>query len=406
MLPMLLCLWLPPATQSPAAADPLGAAQEATAAVRQASLRYALTSTLENASCEIRVDYVAPDRVRIDRTAGGATSSMWLVDGVFAVSSAEGPKPARGRSDSAAVVAELAPAEQALLQAFPNARRRGTKRAAIGMNWGFDEESQKVTVALESQLRAADESPFGWITTLRRKAVPAVDEGAVWSFSTDGHCRVTLSKATGFVQSLDAESPKGKLHMELLELSTEAEVDPARFHLPVAAEGPGDASESLTRVVRRMEEMDLRGRIYGAIAGDGAAAWDEALRARIDQVLRAFHGRTIQKAFEPWMERSRTIHTTISERLAKLRAAGNPPEEVEALRQRERGYLLKQLDEFEKTLATRLSEPELDSPLPRAAELFLREQGVLAEVFRAQVREPALEAYDRATGSNPRPGGG
>lgn len=382
-------------------ADPLAHAFEIARGLESCSARYALTSTLEPGESELRLYYRAPGSVRIDRIAAGKSHTMWCVDGVFALESHEGKQPSRGRIDSAAVAAELAPIETALRAAFPRAEKRAEKRAAIGMGWGFDATAQKTTFGVEAQMGPADGTPLGWLDTLREKGVAPVEDGELLRFSTDGHCEIAISKSSAFLQSLRAESPNGRLSLELRELSTGKPLDPALFQAPAPAQGFTDVSSSLERAIRRVEEQDLRRRIYAAASAH--EPWDDAARAGLDSVLRPFHAAAIAKVLEAWRAKATTINATIADRLDKLRTEGKSPEEVEAARVRERGYLTKQLDELEQGFASRLTAPEpreragVRESWPRQDEILTRELAVIRDVFRTNVREPVLAAFDQAT---------
>lgn len=390
------------AQASPApAADPLERALEIARRLDSCSARYALTSTVDPGESELRLHYRAPSSVRIDRIAAGKSHTMWCVDGVFALESHEEKQPARGRIDSAVITAELAPVEAALRASFPRAEPRAEKRAAIGMGWGFDAKTERATFGVEAQMGPADGSPLGWLDTLREKGVTPMEDGELLRFSTDGHCEIAISKSTAFLQSLRAQSPNGKLTLELRELSTGKTLDPALFQVPAPFQGFTDVSSSLERAIRRVEEQDLRRRIYAAACAH--EPWDDAARAGLDSVLRPFHAAAIAKVLEAWRAKATTINTTIAGRLDKLRAEGKSPEEVEAARVRERGYLTKQLDELDQGFTSRIAAPEPSQRAgagdagPRRDEILTREIAVIRDVFRTSVREPVLAAFDQAT---------
>lgn len=357
-----------------------------------------LTTPEEAGTSRIRIDYEAPGRARTERSsATGDTLTTWCVDGRLAVRIKKADQLLHGQVDSAELFAKLAPTEQALHDAFPSAPARGAAESAIGMDWAFDSKTQAPSFSLESQLRQPSASPLGWLETLRERRALAREDGELLRFETDGRFDVSVSKRHGFLQEFSCPSAKGKLQIALVSLDLNAAGDPARFAVPPPAAGARDISADLSRGVLRAEELDLRRRIYEAIAGEPATpAWEAAALAKITSVLRAFHERVVVETLAAWFERNRKVQDGVAERLAGLRRAGKSAQEVEQARLREIGYLNKQLDELEQGFLTRLAVPLSSSPLPRAAELLRQEQRVVSEVFRVLVREPVLSGFEKA----------
>ncbi|HTF87079.1 MAG TPA: hypothetical protein VK843_01635 [Planctomycetota bacterium] len=359
---------------------------------------YALTSTASPGTSEIRIEFAAPARVRVDRTAGKEHSSTWCVDGVLAMKSSDGERSSQGRADSAQMFAELEPLEKKLRQAFPRAVSRPALAAAVGMRWEFDAKAQRANFSIEPSLVDQGETPLGWLKTLTQKgAAPREDQGLL-HFETDSAFQIAISPKTGFVEHFSGKSPKGEMNLVLISLELDKPIDPARFALPAPAPGAKDVTSDLLRAVSRFAEVELRGRIYDAMAGkETPSDWDEAFQAKAATVLQPFYERALPKILESKAGLWSTTRDEIAQRIAGMRASGKSEEEVETVRQRETGYLKKQMDELEQGFLTRLQIPATAEQLPRAAELLTLEKRSLSAAFHIKVSEPMVSAFEAAT---------
>jgi len=382
-----------------AAPDQLAELTRSSRELRSFTAVFELSSGQDSGVSTLRIDYAAPARVRVEHSFGPEVRlSTWCVDGVLAVDDGKTQPRSHGRVDHAAILAELAPLERKLHDAFPDAPAAAALASAVGMGWGLDAKSQRAQLVCEARLREPSASPLGWLELLQEQGAAAVEDGDVLRFETQGRFRVALAKDSGFVREIKDAGPEGKLKLVLVSLESNHEIEAARFVIPPAAQGAVDVSADLARGLSRLAELGLRRRIYEAIAGgEESGAWDSAVEARIESVLRPFHERVVPGTLAAWRERSRKIEAGVAERLAGMRKAGKSADEVEQSRQRELGYLGKQLDELEQGFLTRLSLPENARPLPRGALLLELEKRCLSEVFRTLVREPTLESFAKAT---------
>lgn len=367
-----------------------------TAESQHFSAHYALTSTAGAEPAEIRIDYVAPAKVRVDLAKGAKTTAMWCVDGVLAMVTDEGEAPLAGRVDCAQVYAELDGLEAALAKAFPGAPPRGELGAAVGMRWAFDEQAQKANYTIEAQISAGSRTPLGWLETLEQKGVTPTVEGEQLRYSTDGHFEIAINKLTGFFERFDGRSPTGEMHLKLAALELSKPPEPARFEIAAGAAGARDISAELRRSVVRVAELGLRRRMYESIAGSQDAAWDDARSASAAALLRAFHERTVPATLAPFLERSVKLCAGVSDRLAELKAKGKSPEEVEAARLKELGFLDKQLAELEDGLRSRTIAPPGAEKLARTEALLALERQVLLAVFDERVRQRVRADFDAA----------
>ncbi|MEO6710337.1 MAG: hypothetical protein ABI054_12830, partial [Planctomycetota bacterium] len=359
---------------------------------------YALTSTASPGTTEIRVEFAAPARVRVDRTAGKEHSSTWCVDGVLAMNSSDGERSSQGRADSAQVFAELESLEKALQQAFPRAVSRPGLASAVGMRWEFDASSQRANLSIEPSLVDQGETALGWLKTLKQKGAVAREDQGLLHFETDSAFQIAISPTTGFVQTFSGKSPKGEMNLVLVSLELDKPIDPARFALPSPVPAAKDLTFDLLRAVSRFAEVGLRQRIYDAMAGkDSPSDWDEAFQAKAASVLQPFYERALPKILESKAGLWNTTRDEVAQRIAAMRASGKSEEEVETLRQRESGYLEKQMRELEQGFLTRLLIPPTAADLPRAAELLALEKRSLSTAFRLKVSEPMISSFEAAT---------
>jgi hypothetical protein len=80
-----------------ATSDPLAELIERSKTTKSFTAVYEARLSTTPEPSTVRLDYVAPDRVRLERTADGKSSSMWCVAGVLALQSNEGGAPVHVR---------------------------------------------------------------------------------------------------------------------------------------------------------------------------------------------------------------------------------------------------------------------------------------------------------------------
>ncbi|MCC7014532.1 MAG: hypothetical protein IT454_18370 [Planctomycetes bacterium] len=386
--------------------DVLGDLIERSAALRAFSANYSVSASSAPAPSTIRIDFQAPDRVCVDRTADGKRTTMWCVDGVLTLQTDEIPSNARetakvlfGRADAQAVYAELAPIESALSSAFPALERRGDVHASIGMRWSFDEKEQKANYVIDAELSEGNSTPLGWLRTLQLKSAEPREDGELWRFETDGAFQVALHKSSGFLQSFRGRSPNGEINVALTGLDLRPEALDGHFTAPTAVEGARDISSDVLKSLNRIAEMSLRRRYYRAIAGDASATWDGSLEAKVAAAVGPFFTRTVNATMAPIKEDAGKKKLGIAERLQKMVEQGKSPEEVQATREREAKYLAGRLDTLEQKFIELMGAlPPDHAAQPHARELLAIEQRVLREVFERDVRGPVTREFKEAIG--------
>lgn len=360
---------------------------------------YTTSTSKDSERARVRIDYSAPSRVRVELSGGKVAASYWCVDDVYALTVA-GEQPAHARLDYKLVRAHLAELERKLIAEFPAcAARRGTPGALVSMRWWFDDKEQKANYNFEAAVSDDRTVLLGWLATLRSKKTELVREGELLTFKTDAdRFRGTLSPATGFLVDWWGTSPNGEMHIHLDELALDQPVDAARFALPTATAGR-DVSDDLLRSFTGGASRELRARVHRALASDAGAPWDEAARAKIERALREFHLVAVADALKPWRESAAKKRDGTAEHLRKL-AATKTPEEIAVLRDKERGYLKKNLENLRSGFEARLLAPDGTADLPRSAELLALELAVVLRVFDETVRDPVTADFERALASD------
>lgn len=367
-------------------------------AIKQFTANYSVTTTTEAGSeaTGLRLDYVAPDKARLERTVGASTSSTWSVDGVLALQSTEGESPMHGRVDCRAIYAELAPIEALLAASFPDAvPREAPPAASFNMRWSFDQTKQQANFVVEAVLADEGVTPLGWLVQLRDKNASPTEDAGLIRFATDeGAFEVAVRKADGFLETFAGRSPKGHMQLKLDSLVTDQTIDDARFVVPSPPANSRDVSSQLRRGVNSIAEIALRRRLYATVLAQPDAAWEEQ-HTKLDAITRAFYARNLQQTFQPFLEDAAKKRTGIAEHFEKLVADGKTPEEMRERRAREVGFLVKRLDEFEAGLQ-RLGLPAGTSSSTRADRLLELEKSVALELFRSTIRAHSLRDFEEA----------
>jgi len=239
---------------------------------------------------------------------------------------------------------------------------------------------------------------LGWLETLRQKKVAPKDEGESLSFDTDNTFHAVISKSTGMLEQLDGKSPTGEMHLLLDTVVIDKPIDASQFKVQEGVSDGREVSDDLRRSVTHSVLGSMRDGVYSTIASDAAGpAWDDATKARISAILRALHERSIETTLEGWHEAALKKRDGVAERLRKLAADGKSAEEVAKVRELEKGYLNKALDDMRTGFTSRLIVPTLAMPLPRGAELLALETEVVGKTFDETVRAPAVADFEQGT---------
>lgn len=347
---------------------------------------------------EIRIDYAAPGKLRIENRMGGQTLFMWCVDERMTTSLVnESTKGVLfGSVDVSSMRSALATVEATLEQTFPDAPKPASEfdGPAALVNWSFDRRTQRANFDVVAS-PSGQTSPYGWLDTLRRKQVGLEAHGEVLRFVSDGHFRGEIDARSGLLTLLHGESPNGEFDFTLTESSATPNFEEGFFDAPLVIQGARDSSAELRHGALRGLHEALRSRIYVAI--DGASAADPDARSKADRVLRAFHDNALASTLEAWFELARRKRDTVVERLRAFGESGRTPAQVEEQRQVELASLRKQIDELERTFDSRLELTDVLRRCTRAEQTHELELRAFAAAFEARVRKPVLDGFEEAT---------
>ena len=155
----------------------------------------------------------------------------------------------------------------------------------------------------------------------------------------------------------------------------------------------GEARKQLLRVAASR----LRAYIYKTIAGASGPAWDDAQRAKITAVLRAYHEPAARATFESLGDWAREIGEKTAAWLHQRQDDGHSAEELASDRDGQLAKLGDSLDVRRSEYLERLAVPEPPPVLPRGAELLKLEREVATAAFEQQIRAPIVRDFEHAT---------
>ncbi len=384
-----------------ASGDVLADLERSSAGIGSFRARYTLVTTANSEPTLLEIDYVAPDRLRFDRTSAGKTTSMWSVEGVLSVRSNEGATPFHGRMDFGATQAELEPVQKLLLEVVPSAKTRGPMRSVVGMDWSFDEAAAKANFVIEAQVVTDSTSPLGWLGVLRRKGGEPREEGDLLRFATDGHFDIAVVRGTGMLSEFKGRSPKGEMTVALQSVDFAVAPLAERFAVPAPLEGSKDITLELERKAARTAELELRSRIYVSLAGESgpyAGADDARARGRdaCRRVFAALHERTLAPVVTSMLERSAKMNEGVVKRLMQLRDSGKSVEEVAATRAKESELLASNLRKLEAQAIDRSTMPSAAAKLPHCESVLQDERELLHELFESKLVRPIVASFEAA----------
>jgi hypothetical protein len=350
---------------------------------------------------EIRIDFGAPDRVRVENKMGAQSMVMWSVGDTLAThlsANAEGHGAIFGRVDLAALKQRFRGARALLREGFGGAAAVESEHhdgPSAVLNWSFDERTQRANFELVAASSGFD-SPLGWLDTLRRKQAVLERDGETLRFATDGgRLRGELSPTDGMLRRLSGQSPNGSFELSLVRVGPLGDDAAALFAPPASVPGAKDTSAELRRNALLGLAEALRTRIYSAVAR--ASEFDAPTQAKAEALLREFHTQHLAESLESWFELAGRRRATVVERLRSFAASGRTPEQVEKQRQTELANLRGGLDELEGTFSALLELSARTRALHRADKLNALERRVFASLFDTQVRKRVVADFEAAT---------
>jgi hypothetical protein len=371
------------------------------------SARYSLKSANPEGEVQntqtLRLDYQAPDRMRMEMTKGDDRVSNWLHGTAIVVHMSSKEGAAHARVDFGAITQELATVQAALDAAFPRANgATPPPGSTLEFDWNFNGETQKTDFECQFVSESGVDTAFGWLRTLREKHAVLAEDGDLLRCSTDdGHFDVALAKSSGFLQQLVGRSPQGTMTVTLESLELGKPIEPGRLEFP--ADDPGeDIGAPMISAMRAGARAKLRAAIYRRTADSlGEAAWDSALQPKIESVLKPFWELAIAEQYGPWLDGLRKwIREDIVDYLRKLYASDAPEETIDAARTKASDALLERIDVSRSQLSKPLALPHEVLLLRFASEVHTIELAVAESVHRELIRDALLTLFDTETAAD------
>ena len=345
---------------------------------------------------QFRIDFQGPNKTRFDMSVGSDHMSQWWIDGVYAMRT-EGAQAAHGRIDLRAIGGETAPLDRMFRSAFPDAQLPSCEtRPIIYMGWSFDEAAQQAAFAFDVRL-APGATQLSWLTGLRQQGGKLTRSGGHLLWDSDGHSKFSISENSGFVETVDGKSPSGDMHLELKSLTCDEPIDPQRFDLTRAPSEGSDVSEQLRHEFLATSVKNLRDAIYSRIAGTTGDAWTDSERAKISELLRAYHEYAMKDVFDPLRKNAKQTGERAAAALKKRLDDGHSVDEVAADREGLIGKLNESLDKQSNYYSSACTVPEHVPPFPRGEELLKLEREVASKAFDEFVRAPIVRDFEQAT---------
>jgi hypothetical protein len=340
----------------------------------------------------IRITFRAPGEMRCDM-AGKA--EMCLRDGTLEARTSS--------SDGKPMVASVPFAEQAserwsrltdvLHQEFaaaasdwPTAMSYGPQ---VAMNIAPDGQGLKENFQFNVQYAFPRKAVLGWLEAFKDWSGTKTEDEEHIVFRTSRGSEVSLSKRTGFIDSIRKRNEDGDSSFVLEKLELDPKLDEHSFELSAAAADATDASDAISAQLQRATTHESRRELFAWIArhvSDGKIEWNAEARAHIGKVLQAIHSDAITLENEPW----------IAETKQWIESSGSWMRgEFEAKAQEARKNLF---DRLQALLKTRLANLEIQpTTVPDAtlrASLLDLERSSIEAALEHSVQDPMLEAFD------------
>lgn len=284
-----------------------------------------------------------------------------------------------------------------LARAFP----RPPEQVDVGVRfqWGIDPQSDKTEFDLQvAWVRTGEERLLGWLQTVRNmQGELSLADGTLLHVSP--RVRAEIDAATGFLRRLHMVGAEGEAReLSLVSLDLEAPAPAQAFARPAVPEGARDLSEQLRRQMFAPAALRSECLLHvDALLRDGRA-WDESARADLRSFLEALHRPVLAANVERWESGVLAGIEEFSAELAGRRQAGDAEADLQRVVDERRATLVSSLDEtLAKLRASLESATRNPRPSQHWADVRKLEDEVMGDLFRVEVAEPLLAAFDEGT---------
>jgi hypothetical protein len=222
-------------------------------------------------------------------------------------------------------------------------------------------------------------------------------------FRTSRGADVSLSKRTGFIDSIHKKSQDGELSFELKTLDLDPKLDDHAFDLPHAPVDASDVSAEFAAQMQQVTTIGLRRAVFAWISRlvtDGKMEWNAEVRTHVRKALEALHSDAINTENEPWIsETKKWIESTgnwMRERYVDWAKADEAARgELEAKTQEARTRLFNRLQALLKSRAANLEiQATLVPDATLRSSLLDLERNALEAALEHSLQGPLLESFD------------
>jgi hypothetical protein len=275
--------------------------------------------------------------------------------------------------------------------------------ALIDMRITPDGEGAKENFQFQVDYVCFRTAVLGWLEMFKRWTGTQTEDEEHIVFRTSRGSEVSLSKRTGFIDSIRKQKKEGVSTIELETLDLDPKLDAHSFDVPEPPAGATDASAQFSASLQLAATLALRRELFAWASrhvSDKKIEWNAEARAHFRRALAALHADGIALEMEPWIsETKKWIESTgawLHERYAGLSKTDDAARgELEAKAQEARDKLAGRL---ERASTGRVSNLNIDAtvvpdPTLRSSLLEL-ERAAVETTFEHSLQSPLLESFD------------
>lgn len=347
-----------------------------------------------------RIDlvYLAPDKLVMGNRSDKGTARV-AIDGerLWMVSDSPGSGSLAGAFELDDQGGPFEAAMAVLHASFPRPAQQVD--VSVRFQWGVHPDTDKTEFDMQvAYVRSGEERLLGWLQTLRTlEGELSLQENLLVHVSP--RVRAEVDAENGFLHRLHMQGADGEVReLSLVSLDLEGPFSQEAFLRPETSAQARDVSEQLRRQMFTPAALRSECLLHVDRLLRGGRAFDEAARADLRRFLEELHRPVLAGNVERWRK---GVLEGIAEFAAELdgrRQAGDEGTELQAAIDERRAALVTSLDEtlgkLRAGLATATRNPE---PSAHWAQVRSLEDEVLGELFRVEVSEPLLSAFDEGT---------
>lgn len=401
---MLFAALVAVASALPQAQDPLDALFARAAATKRLRAEFVLTRSASPEPVVYTLDYMAPDRMRLETRSEDGVTDVWVVGVTMSLRSANAGATWAFDVDLAAIGRDFQALKERARAAAPSLvaglpQAKDQTYPVCQFQWGYDAKTDSGEFRFALGAHAKPDAPFGWLETARKKGVAWTRDGELLRAETDGRFQVALAP-TGLLHEVTGHTGKGEMRFVLRSATFDQDPPADRFVVPAVTAAEGEAAKAPRQAfeasIRQSEALALRAELWRAWAVAKKGAADAAAAAKVDAEAKLAARIVLAPILAPRVEDMlRAVVGPTEEMVAQLVAqAGTDrsPENVAELRAKGADTvdagLQRQLEKF-----GNLGGRRANAPPP--AHLAL-EQDVIEAIYRELVVDVAVARFEAA----------